>query len=137
MKRNIIIILFIIATISFVTFSLIEPKADEFAKKDIDKWDDSFKDAVKQGEKVFHSALGSNHVSCDMCHPNGANTHPETYPKFQKQIGRVVTLREMINWCIQNPLEGQPIKMDDPKMILLETYITWERRGIQLAPGKH
>jgi hypothetical protein len=26
-------------------------------------------------------------VSCDMCHPDAANTHPETYPKFQPQLG--------------------------------------------------
>jgi cytochrome c len=35
----------------------------------------------------------------------------------------------MINWCIQNPLEGTPLVADDPKMIALEAYITYERRG--------
>jgi len=43
----------------------------------------------------------------------------------------------MINWCIQNPLEGKPLALDDPKMIALEAYLTWERRGVKLAPGKH
>jgi thiosulfate dehydrogenase len=65
------------------------------------------------------------------------NTHPETYPKFQKQIGSVATLRDMINWCIENPLEGEPMELDDPKMIALEAYITRERRGVPLDPGKH
>jgi len=72
-----------------------------------------------------------------MCHPNASNTHPETYPKFQKQIGKVVGLRDMINWCIQNPLEGEPLAFDDPKMIALEAYLTWERRGVKLARWKH
>ena len=112
--------------------------SDEFTKEDLKKWDDAFMASVKQGEALFHSsALGNNTVSCDMCHPNGSNTHPETYPKFQKQIGKVVALRDMINWCIQNPLEGDTLKADDPKMISLESYITYERRGEPLAPGKH
>ncbi len=111
--------------------------ADEFTKKDLEKWHKEFMTVVQQGEKLFHSSLGTNTVSCDMCHPNATNTHPETYPKFQKQIGKVVALRDMINWCIQNPLEGEPLKLDDPKMIALEAYITYERKGKPLDPGKH
>ncbi len=112
--------------------------ADEFTKEDLKKWNKEFMSVVKEGDALFHSSkLGTNTVSCDMCHPNGTNTHPETYPKFQKQIGKVVALRDMINWCIQNPLEGEPLKLDDPKMIALEAYITYERAGKPLAPGKH
>ncbi len=111
--------------------------SDEFTQKDLEKWNKEFMTVVKEGDRLFHSALGTNKVSCDMCHPNASNTHPETYPKFQKQIGKVVALRDMINWCIQNPLEGEPLKLDDPKMIALEAYITYERRGKPLAPGKH
>ena len=112
-------------------------RADEFTEKDLKKWEAAFMEAVKEGDKLFHSALGSNSVSCDMCHPNGSNTHPETYPKFQKQLSQVAGMRDMINFCIENPLEGEPLAADDPKMIALEAYITWERRGKPLEPGKH
>ena len=37
---------------------------------------------------------------------NAANTHPETYPKFQAQLGRVALLRDMINWCIEHPVRA-------------------------------
>lgn len=112
--------------------------ADEFTKKDLNKWNKAFMSVVKEGDVLFHSnKLGKNTVSCDMCHPNASNTHPETYPKFQKQIGKVVGLRDMINWCIQNPLEGETLAFDDPKMIAIEAYITYERRGKPLSPGKH
>lgn len=118
--------------------SLTGARADEFTKEDLKKWNDAFQAVVKEGEKVFHSStLGKNSVSCDMCHPNASNTHPETYPKFQKQIGKLSGLRDMINWCIQNPQQGTPLAADDPKMIALEAYITWERRGVKLEPGKH
>lgn len=112
--------------------------ADEFTKKDQERWEKEYQTVVAQGRELFTSgALGTNGVACAQCHPNGANTHPETYPKFQKQLGRVIALREMINWCLQQPLEGKPLALDDPKMIALEAYMAHERRGVKLAPGKH
>jgi len=113
-------------------------QADDFTKQDVDRWTKEFMTVVKEGDKLFHSStLGKNKVSCDQCHPNAANTHPETYPKFQKQLGRVITLSEMINWCLRNPLEGDPLPADDPRMVALLAYMTYERRGVPLAPGKH
>jgi cytochrome c len=118
-----------------ISFSI---QADDFTEKDLKRWNQEFMSVVMEGEKLFHSAaLGTNKVSCDQCHPNAANTHPETYPKFQQQIGRVITLSEMVNWCIQQPLEGQALSLDDPKMVALLSYITYERRSVPLAPGKH
>lgn len=112
-------------------------RADEFTQSDLKKWQEDFMITVKKGEKLFHGPLGSNTVSCDQCHPNAANTHPETYPKFQKQLGRVATLGDMVNWCIQNPEEGKPLALDDPRIIAVQAYILWERRGVPLTPGKH
>jgi thiosulfate dehydrogenase len=113
-------------------------RADDFTKQDVERWTKEFMTVVKEGDKLFHSStLGKNKVSCDQCHPNAANTHPETYPKFQKQLGRVITLFEMVNWCLRNPLEGDPIPADDPRMVALLAYMTYERRGVPLAPGKH
>lgn len=118
-----------------ISFSI---QADDFTEGDLKRWNQEFMSVVEKGSKLFHSAeLGTNKVSCDQCHPNAANTHPETYPKFQQQLGRVITLSEMINWCIQNPLEGEPLPLDGAKMTALLSYITWERRGVPLAPGKH
>jgi len=112
--------------------------ADEFTKEDLKRWEKEFMAVVKKGDELFHSGeLGENTVSCGQCHPNAANTHPETFPKFQKQIGKVVSLMEMINWCLQHPLEGKPLAADDPKMTALQAYILYERRGVKLAPGKH
>ena len=116
----------------------LQSSADEFTAEDLKRWEEQFAGVVNEGEKLFHSGtLGKNRVSCDQCHPNAANTHPETYPKFQKQLGKVVKLQEMINWCIQNPLEGDPLALDDPRLTAMEAYINYERRGVKLDPGKH
>ena len=112
--------------------------ADEFKKEDIERWGKEYLTVVSKGRELFTSPkLGTNGVACAQCHPNAANTHPETYPKFQKQLGRVIALREMINWCLQQPLEGKPLALDDPQMVALEAYVTHERRGVPLAAGKH
>lgn len=107
---------------------------------DVALWKAETERVALAGSSVFHSAdkLGSTiGVSCDMCHPHAANTHPETYPKFQVQLGRVALLRDMINWCIEHPVRGQPLASDDPKMRAMEAYILAQRAGKTLAYGKH
>lgn len=112
--------------------------ADEFSTEDLARWQEQFDGVVKQGRGLWTDAkLGTNGVVCAQCHPNAANTHPETYPKFQKQLGKVTNFWEMVNWCIRNPLEGEQLAADDPKMVALISYATWERRGVKLEPGKH
>jgi thiosulfate dehydrogenase len=112
--------------------------ADEFKKEDVERWGKEYLTVVTKGRELFTSPkLGTNGVACAQCHPNAANTHPETYPKFQKQLGRVIALREMINWCLRQPLEGKPLALDAPDMIALEAYIHHERRGVKMEPGKH
>ena len=95
---------------------------------------------VAEGSAIFHDAKklgGTIAVSCDMCHPNAANTHPETYPKFQVQLGRVALLRDMINWCIENPVKGKPLHDDDDRLRALEAYILAQRKGVAMDYGKH
>jgi thiosulfate dehydrogenase len=108
--------------------------------RDVENWDRLTFEAAAQGSVIFHSAeqLGSTiGVSCDMCHPRASNTHPETYPKFQVQLGKVALLRDMINWCIEHPVRGKRLDADDPKMRALEAYILAQRKGVPLDYGKH
>lgn len=113
-------------------------QADEFNTEDQLRWQQEFMSVVTEGRALWTSAeLGTNGVACAQCHPNAADSHPETYPKFQQQLGRVVALRDMINWCIMNPLEGAPLELDSREMVAIEAYVTYERRGVALEPGKH
>ena len=137
MSRKLIIVAVAAAVAVLAAFGL-TIRADEFTKQDQERWQKEYMSVVEKGRALWTSpTLGTNGVACAQCHPNGANTHPETYPKFQKQLGRVIALREMINWCIQQPLEGKPLALDDPQMVALEAYVAYERRGVALAPGKH
>lgn len=112
----------------------------EYTERDILLWARETEKLVVEGSRIFHDAEalgGTVGVSCDMCHPHAANTHPETYPKFQVQMGRVALLRDMINWCIEQPVRGERMEPDDPRMRALEAYIYAQRTGTELNYGKH
>ncbi|MGQ9575458.1 MAG: hypothetical protein ACUVUC_09070 [Thermoguttaceae bacterium] len=111
-----------------------------FTELDLKKWARETEKFVAEGSRIFHDAkaLGSTvGVSCDMCHPHAANTHPETYPKFQTQLGRVALLRDMIDWCIEHPVRGEHLDANDPRMRALEAYIMAQRSGVKMNYGKH
>jgi len=110
----------------------------EVTERDKAIWKAELDKLVKEGDRLFHSdELGTNGIACAMCHPNAANTHPETYPKFQIEMKQVALLRDMVNWCIQNPLEGQKLADDDARLKALEAYILSSRKGVAMDAGKH
>jgi cytochrome c len=112
----------------------------QYTEKDLLMWERETEKLVVEGSRIFHDAdalRSTVSVSCDMCHPHAANTHPETYPKFQVQMGRVALLRDMINWCVEQPVRGTRFEPDDERMRALEAYIYAQRRGKSLEYGKH
>ena len=112
----------------------------KFTARDQMLWKREEKKWIDEGYKAFHNAKalgGTIGVSCDMCHPNISNTHPETYPKYQVQLKKVALLRDMINWCIENPLKGKPLPENDPTLRAVEAYILADRKGVPLEAGKH
>ncbi len=115
------------------TYASFQPRDYKVWKAETDKF-------VAEGKRIFHDdkALGSTiGVSCDMCHPDAANTHPETYPKYQVQLQKVALLRDMIDWCIENPIKGKALDPNDPKLRALEAYVYAQRKGVPLDYGRH
>jgi hypothetical protein len=111
-----------------------------FTDRDYKVWKNETETFVALGKKIFHSDKelgGTIGVSCDMCHPDASNTHPETYPKYQVQLQKVALLRDMIDWCIENPVKGKALDPNDPKLRALEAYILAQRKGFPLDYGKH
>lgn len=106
-----------------------------------------FMQQVSNGDLLFHGdgaiqekldvKLSNTGTACAMCHPFASDTHPASFPKWQEQMSKFATLREMINWCIEKPGEGNVIDTDGEAMKALEAYITWSNRNSPLVPGKH
>src|SRR5262245_48692418 len=99
MKIHLVATAVLIVTLGQIWSAL--SKADEFTDAEQKRWQAQFEAVVKEGRAHWTDGkLGKNGVACAQCHPNAANTHPETYPKFQKQLGKVANLWEMVNWCL-------------------------------------
>ena len=60
-----------------------------------------------------------------------------SFPKYQEQMSEFATLRDMINWCIEKPNEGEKIDPNGAAMKALEAYIYWSNRNSKLDPGRY
>jgi thiosulfate dehydrogenase len=110
-------------------------------------FEDVFMEQVRIGDGLFHgdadvekkmgTKLSRTGMACAMCHPYTSDTHPHEFPKFQEQMNSFATLRDMINWCIEKPNEGEKLAHDSDAMKALEAYIYWSNRNSKLDPGRH
>jgi thiosulfate dehydrogenase len=98
-------------------------------------------DLLFHGDKATEEKLGvklsKTGMACAMCHPYASDNHPHEFPKWQEQMSKFATLRDMINWCIEKPNEGEKIDPDSDAMKALEAYIYWSNRNSPLRPGTH
>jgi len=110
-------------------------------------FEDVFMEQVRIGDLLFHGdeatekrmgvSLSRSGMSCAMCHPFAADTHPHEFPKFQEQMNQLATLRDIINWCIEKPNDGVKLDPDSDAMKALEAYMLWSNRGSKVDPGRH
>ena len=113
----------------------------------LNAFDQVFMEQVRLGDLLFHGdpatekamgvTLSKTGMACAMCHPRAADTHPYEFPKFQEQMNKFATLRDMTNWCIEKPNQGEKISSDSDAMKALEAYMYWSTRGSKLDPGRH
>jgi thiosulfate dehydrogenase len=113
----------------------------------LEAYDQVFMEQVKKGDLLFHGdeatakqmgvKLTTTGMACAMCHPFASDTHPQAFPKFQVSMNKFATLRDMINWCIEKPNQGEKIDSDSDAMRALEAYIYWSNTGSVLVPGKY
>ncbi|MDT8382790.1 MAG: cytochrome C [Gammaproteobacteria bacterium] len=93
--------------------------------------------SVAKGDALWHNGkLGTNGLACANCHPDASASNVHTWPKFQTNLGKVGTLREMINWCIAVPMQGKVLDYDSEEMIAMEAYATYMHRGVTIDLAK-
>jgi thiosulfate dehydrogenase len=119
---------------------------DPVTPQQLRAFEEVFMDEVRKGDRLFHgddtlakqlgATLSNTGMACAMCHPNAANTHPHAFPKFQANMNKFATLRDMVNWCIEKPMQGEVLDTDSEAMKALETYIYWSNTGSVLVPGR-
>jgi thiosulfate dehydrogenase len=109
-----------------------EARDDFIAKKALER-------VVADGKALFGDAKGfkgTSGLACASCHPDGAATHAETFPKYVDHLQRVALLRDAVVWCVLNSVHGPPLQDSDPRLKAVEAYLLTQRAGLELAPGK-
>jgi len=87
---------------------------------------DNFQQAVDVGRRMWaDDTLGTSGVACLGCHANHDRLHldkNQNFPHFVKMVGDVVTLDQMINYCMLNPMQGKPFAADSRELTAMAAY---------------
>jgi len=88
------------------------------------------KTLARMGRRLWKDkSLGTSGFSCNTCHPGGAGLKKKPYPKYIKMPNDIVTMDQMINYCVLNPMKGKALPWNSQKMTALAGYIASHSRG--------
>jgi thiosulfate dehydrogenase len=111
---------------------------EPFTKQELEQQNVARLKLVEQGYNIWHGSnptMQSNGLACGNCHPDAAASNPQTFPKWNSSMNRVVTWQQMSNWCIQNPQAGKALNVDGEEMLAIMAYAFEMHRGKPVAPG--
>ena len=94
--------------------------------------------SIERGKVLFSdTGLGTTGMTCNSCHMEGGTKAGKMgemtisvfddlgakYPKYFMMAKRVMTLDQVVTFCIINPLKGKPPAWDDQKLTDLTAYV--------------
>jgi cytochrome c len=129
----------VLAIAILVGFACVLAYAQKEGEKEMPKPDPAkeMTAAVERGKALFgDTKLGTTGMSCNSCHMKGGTMDGEMgdmtvkafdalstkYPKYWMMAKKVMTLDQVINWCIVNPLKGTALAWDDQRLTDLAAY---------------
>lgn len=91
-----------------------------------DKMSKNYAAMVKKGKKLWNDKkLGKSGMSCMSCHTDHESLNldkVDTFPHYVAMPDKVVTLDQMINFCMITPMETDPLPWDSVKMTAIASY---------------
>lgn len=90
---------------------------------------------LSYGEKLWNDKKLSkkDQLSCATCHPGGTGLKKDPYPKYLDMPGDIVTLDQMINFCMKNPMKGKYLKWNSLEMTALAAYVSANSNEVRSA----
>lgn len=87
---------------------------------------DNFQQAVALGEKMWNDPkLGTSGLACMSCHADHELLNldkNQNYPHFVNMVGDVVTLDQMINYCLINPMKGKQFEKNSKELTAMAAF---------------
>jgi cytochrome c len=125
--------------------------AEEHKKGEVPEAKKELKAAYKRGMELFKDAsLGTTGMSCNSCHMEGG-TKPgkmgdmeikpfhmlgKKYPMYFAMGKKVMTLDQVVNFCITTPMKGEALKWDDQRLADLVTYMAHVKPAEEMGEHK-
>ncbi|OIO69928.1 MAG: hypothetical protein AUJ56_06685 [Zetaproteobacteria bacterium CG1_02_49_23] len=100
---------------------------DDDAKKPIrEAAFSNYQEAADLGSTMWNNEnLGSSGLSCLSCHAGYENMNfdkNQNFPHFVAMVGDVVTLDQMINYCMMNPMKGEQFEQNSKDLTAMAAY---------------
>ncbi|MBE7415855.1 MAG: hypothetical protein HS130_11790 [Deltaproteobacteria bacterium] len=79
---------------------------------------------MKTADRLWKdTSLGTAGVSCSTCHPDGKDLRAEPFPRRIEMANDILTLDQMINFCMTFPMKGKPLQWNSREMTALAAYV--------------
>lgn len=86
----------------------------------------SQKVAIKMGKRLWNDTkLGNSGLNCNSCHTGGMQLNLDKvgpFPHYVKMPNDVLTLDQMINYCMINPMKAKPLPWDSRELTAMAAY---------------
>ena len=94
--------------------------------------------SIATGKELFNDkSLGTSGKTCNSCHMMGGTKGAKMgemtikpfddlgskYPNYFMMGKKVMTLSQVVNFCVVKPLKGEALKWDDQKLTDLTAYV--------------
>lgn len=77
----------------------------------------------EKGEKLWNDKkLGKSGMACATCHQDGKGLKKTSFPKYIKMADDILTLDQMITFCLINPMKGKPLQWNSVDLTALAAY---------------
>jgi cytochrome c553 len=78
---------------------------------------------MQMGEKLWNDTkLGTSGSACATCHPDGQGLKTAPFPKYIEMPDDILTLDQMIGFCITILMKGKALPWNSEKMTALAAY---------------
>jgi sulfur-oxidizing protein SoxA len=88
---------------------------------------------VQKGEAAWGQAEGAARKACSSCHGSASDSmrgKAASYPKFDKETGRIVNLEQRINLCREKKMQASPWLYESDPLLSMTAFLRMQSRGV-------
>lgn len=99
--------------------------------------DDDFENpayvTLDYGAELWSDVDGAEGKSCESCHEDAEDSMKgvaTVHPKYDKDLGKLISLEQQINECREQRMKAKPYKAESPELLAMTVYVRNQSRGM-------